>query len=284
MNASFRLTLSLFALTSALWPPLALAAPPTVYTNVPRLGVHYHWEYPSYLYPGGPAGNWYGYPTYTYPYGHPFLWNDDPIYWPRTYRGAPLVEIARRVDPELLGESQRATQPPPPPPTLEELAVRSLRRGDFPLAATQFARLALERSENDWPSAPDQLGAPVARELWTLALAGARQFEEAALLLEQFERAAPIVPTVNGAAMTGSTERMRTIVTTAVTWAHANPSPRAWRLVAFLMDLDNRPAPAARMRQRADELEASPLTAATPPADNARPRPAGPARYWMPRP
>lgn len=267
---------------------------PTVRTPLPRIGIQYAWDSP--FCPGlnlGYDAIWQGYPSHTTYYGPgaPIAWVDCPCYWPGFYGQPPLVEVSRRVDPALLPQ-QPERPAPPEPPTLEQLAQRALRDGAYADAAAMYARLVLEAGASNI-DADQGLGVERALlDLWTLALCGDRKFEEAALLLARREQQSPVAAPPMGAALLGSPLEMHNLVSSAVAWAHRARTPQAWRLVAFLMELDGRPDNAAAMRQRAADLEHSatgvapastpPVDAPADPADNPDSR--GPARYFMPRP
>lgn len=263
-------------------------SPPTVYTNTPMIGIYYGWTYPYYITPYGPPRDgfpawWYGYPGYwprSTP-GTPFLWTDIPWYWPRSYEGPPLVEIARRVDPALLNLPAVPAPPPPPPPTQSQLARAALESRDYQRAALIYARLAEETRQDESASAQARQIDRTADRLQALALAGARQFAPAAELIDRAEREDPRPTDIRAADFIASTTEMRRIVNSAVAWAHEENSPRAWRLVAFLMEAEGRAEPAARMRERALLLERPPRPL-TPPGP-AQPPP-GPAGYSMPTP
>lgn len=262
---------------------------PTVYTNTQTLGIYYGWTYPYYISPYGyrPDGLPFWEPGYA-PYwprstpGVPFLWNDAPWYWPRSYDGPPLVEIARRVDPALLNLPAVPAPPPPRAPTPEEMARASLEARDYERAALIYARLAEEQRAHESSSAPQQVVDRSADQMQALALAGARQFSQAAELLALARLQDPNAAPIDGAEFIASASEMRRIVTGAVAWAHTENSPNAWRLVAFLMEIEGRAGPAQRMLERAESLEA-PAPKQPAARSDAQPAP-GPARYSIPEP
>ncbi len=253
---------------------------PTIHTNTPALGISYNWEYPFFLSPhrmgwGGHLTIWDGYSP-----NIPFYWNNSPWFWPRSYVGPPLVEIARRVDPALL--SQRPDPPPPPePPTLQELAHRALMERDYETASLLFAEIgeklrqtAAAKGEGAATAFPEDL-------FRALALAGARHFEEATEMLLQFQRAGGPVDSQSSIRFLGSPTEMRRIVNNSVAWAHSRNAPQAWRLVAFLMDAEGRGDQAERMRDRAVLLEKG---ASSPGSQSPTESVLGPAWYHMPAP
>lgn len=268
--------------------PVSQAGWPTVYTNTPQIGIYYGWTYPYYITPYGPSVDgfpawWFGYPGYwprTGP-GTPFLWTDIPWYWPRSYEGPPLVEIARRVDPALLNLPSVPAPPPPPPPTQAQLAQAAMESRDYPRAALIYARLAEETRQDETASAQERAIDRTADRLQALALAGARQFAVAAELLARAEREDPRPTEIRATGLISSSAEMRRIVNSAVAWAHEDNSPSAWRLVAFLMEVEGRVEPASRMRERALLLEQPSRPATAPPPAPTSP---GPANYSMPVP
>ncbi len=266
---------------------------PTIYSDAPSIGVFYDNNPPYYYtppYSPGVSGRspwWYGDPpSYgrRYSPGTPLIFNDSPWYWPRTYEGPPLIEVARRTDPALAGQASRTSgAAPPPPPTQAELGAQALKAGEYERAAGIFARLASERRDQESSgatlSAPDRS----ADRLRVLALVGARQFDEAVAALLFAEREEPGAKPLNGLNLLAAPTEMRRLVNGAVTYANRTNTPDAWRLVAFLMDAEQRPKPAARMRQRADSLE-NPSSTSNRSPPTSSPEPRGPARFSMPGP
>ena len=261
---------------------------PTIYTNTPIIGINAGWSFPYYINPFrvGPDGIptwWFGYPPYwprSNP-GTPFLWTNTPWFWPRTYDGPPLVEIARRVDPAILNLPVVPAPPPPPPPTPAELARAALLAHEYNRAAIIYARLADEQREQEsaapQPPAPDR----IFEMLNALALAGARQFPAAADVIERMDSQPPPPTNIPAPEMLSSATELRRIVNGAVAWAHEENTPRAWRLVAFLMEIEGRVGPAERMRERAALLEIPRVPA---PAPGRQIAPHGPASFSMPTP
>lgn len=268
---------------------------PTVYTNTQSLGICYGWGFPYYPSPYScrpdPYVGWgpgcFGGPGYA-PYwprlspGTPFLWTNSPCYWPRTYDGPPLVEIARRVDPALLNLPTVPAPPPPKPPTLQEMAQAAMAARDYQRAALIYARLGEEQRTHESNEVQPQSIDRTAEFMRALALSGARLFSEAASLLAQTTRGDPNPPMVDAAALIPTASEMRRIITSAVAWAHSENTPDAWRLVAFLMASEGRIANAERMLERADSLE-RPAPGTRPSPIEAQPVP-GPAGYSMPAP
>lgn len=260
---------------------------PTVITNSPRIGVRYGWTHPYYISPfriaaDGRVSWWHGFPPYTPRYGPglPFFWEDSPWFWPRTYDGPPLVEIARRVDPALLNPPAPST-PLPPPLSASEMARQALIAREYDRAALVYARLAEEQRQSEASTSYPQQIDRTAERFRVLALAGARQFAIAAELLALANQEDPRDSGINGRRYISSPAELRRIVNAAVTWAHRQDSPAAWNLVAFLMDCEGRPDQAARMRERASLVDrgAAPRT-----AERGEERPIGPARFSMPAP
>jgi len=270
---------ALMALFLALSP--RAQAQPTVYTNMPQIGIwstlgppdFYTFGAYSFTFGGAPAWYW-GYPS-----GWNYWFGPTVLYYNRAILPPPMMEITRRIDPEtqsMVG-AVPSMEPPAVPP---DEGLEALRTHDYARAITVYERRVQERltQEASAPAAP-----PADRRalrLLALALAGADRFDEAA---DAFNRAHAEDPGLDaqpliGADALGSTSEMRRVVLASVRHAQKTGTAAAWRLVARLMQAEGREDQSQRMFLRAAEIERStaPAQPASPPAIPPPPQPPPP--------
>lgn len=185
------------------------------------------------------------YTTPKYRFGYPYVyrtgsWNP---YW---YSTSPypsslyvdtqtLIQLAERVDPQLLSDqddssdSEPVTTTPQPQSPLPMRAADALASRNYEDAAMLYQRLA------ESTSTPPRERASALRDA-ALALAGAGDFERAsALLTKAYDTDISLAQRPLGSARVGSRTELVRIATQAQRFARSNQSPDAWQLAGVLL-------------------------------------------------
>jgi hypothetical protein len=229
------------------------------------------------------GGDFY-YPSGTgYPRVHPFYYgfgrgSYGRYYYPRSYRyyrvydtpdTSTLIELARRYDPQLLGQGANAE-----PPSARELGERAMRAGDYSEAISLFAEASNQQQRSDGDAdQPDRQ----AQRLLGIAHAADHQFEQAGLLLvDAFETDASLrTMPIRGDDLFESGLELNSVVSQAVGHAHRHPSYESWFTVAVLMQAQGKNDLANKMIERGEAARAKAAQAAQ--AEGQAPTDAGPA-------
>lgn len=166
----------------------------------------------------------------------------------RTWTWPPLVEVERRVEPQVIVV---APPEPPPPPVDEGLAA---------LASRDFGRATIVYAQRLADAKADESSTPQARagdqRLMALAMIGMRRFTEGAAAMRAAYDADPSLTDrpLNGAALLDGNMQVRRLVNGAVEYAHRSGSSDAWFAVAVLMQAEGRHDRARVMFGRSDAL------------------------------
>lgn len=172
-----------------------------------------------------------------------------------TYQGPPLWEIARRLDPQLVG----AVTPIAAPVAPVDEAGRALRERNYQRAVGLFAqRVAALESGLDDPSVPN---ATVGEQLRLLALAmlGAGMNEDACDVMLRAYRQMPELADhpLDIAAAVGSPGEARTLLGDAMGFANRSSAAEPWFLVGVLLQSDGKHDQARAMVEKARALGAT---------------------------
>jgi len=199
------------------------------------------------------------------PFGTRILVADGFVY-PYDYF-PPLVGVERKIDPNLTAPAPGpAAAEPEAEPEPNQIGIALLRSGRYNDAVDAFAAAGRDErraADEDGPQADDHPDAgedPWAKRnaarLQALAMVGAGRVGDAAGLVLDLYRESPYLATMplSGEAVFKSGLEMRRLVTRAVRNAHREESPRAWLLVAVLMQAESRDELAAKMLDRAADL------------------------------
>jgi len=177
----------------------------------------------------------------------------------RTWTWPPLVEVERRVEPQVVIVAPPEPPPPPPDEGLAALATRDFGRATI-VYAQRLADAKLDESSTPQSRAGDQ-------RLMALAMIGMRRFTEGATAMRAAYTADPTLSDrpLNGAALLGGSMEVRRLVNGAVEYAHRAGSSDAWFAVAVLMQAEGRNDRARLMFDRSDALVSPGAEPLTPP-------------------
>jgi len=167
----------------------------------------------------------------------------------RTWTWPPLIEVERRVEPQVIVV---APPEPPPPPIDEGLAA---------LASRDFGRATIVYAQRLTDAKADESSTPLARagdqRLMALSMIGMRRFTEGAAAMRAAYDADPSLTDrpLNGAALLGGSMEVRRLVNGAVEYAHRSGTSEAWFAVAVLMQAEGRHERARVMFERSSALQ-----------------------------
>ncbi len=166
----------------------------------------------------------------------------------RTWTWPPLVEVERRVEPQVIIVAPPEPPPPPPDEGLVALANRDFGRATI-VYAQRLADAKLDETSTPQSRATDQ-------RLMALSMIGMRRFTEGASAMRAAYDADPGLSDrpLNGAALLGGSMEVRRLVNAAVEYAHRSGSSDAWFAVAVLMQAEGRHDRARLMFDRSDAL------------------------------
>lgn len=197
----------------------------------------------------------------------------DPLYMDT----ATLVELARRLDPQLINPNA-TPQTVEPAPTALELGRRAMHDGEFEAAITHYAEAADgQRREEAEETIPAELHDREAQRLLGLAYAAHGSFVTAARELRAAYREDPSLARrpLHGETVFGDERTLKRLVRRAVSNAHREKSSDAWFLVGVLMQAEGRYDRAREMMQRADAMRGTEVPEEDTPEHTDLPDPPG---------
>ena len=174
---------------------------------------------------------------------------------------ATLVELARRLDPQLVNPNAAPAEVEAPPEP-EEQAKAAMLDGDYQTAITLYAELAdQQRRQEAEDAVADDLRDRSHQRLLALAYAASGQFEAAA---ENFREAYDDDASLARKPLLGTRyfsddAELRRLVQKAVGFANRERTSDSWYLVSMLMQAQGRFDRANQMMERAQAMRSTPV-------------------------